>query len=149
MKKGKTIRINGLKKIKAIYGSVDAKNLKSIYLNIQTWVDPKVDIVEGWDRIISNLSRQIKHTIYDVLNRNFFEDKFILDLDLRSSGIQYGKKSFLNLEITFFIKEQILFKSNNLKIEMKKLTQILFSENFKDNKYFDFNISKKSEPVLV
>lgn len=149
MKKGKTIRINGLKKIKAIYGSVDAKNLKSIYLNIQTWVDPKVDIVEGWDRIISNLSRQIKHTIYDVLNRNFFEDKFILDLDLRSSGIQYGKKSFLNLEITFFIKEQIIFKSNSLKMEMKKLTQILFSENFKDNKYFDFNISKKSEPVLV
>lgn len=149
MKKGKTIRINGLKKIKAIYGSVDAKNLKSIYLNIQTWVDPKIDIVEGWDRIISNLSRQIKHTIYDVLNRNYFEDKFILDLDLRSSGIQYGKKSFLNLEITFFIKEQILFKSNSLKMEMKKLTQILFSENFKDNKYFDFNISKKTETVLI
>ena len=149
MKKGKTIRINGLKKIKAIYGSVDAKNLKSIYLNIQTWVDPKIDIVDGWDRVISNLSRQIKHTIYDILNRNYFEDKFILDLDLRSSGIQYGKKSFLNLEITFFIKEQILFKSNSLKMEMKKLTQILFSENFKDNKYFDFNISKKTESVLI
>ncbi len=97
MKKGKTIRINGLKKIKAIYGSVDAKNLKSIYLNIQTWVDPKIDMVEGWERVISNLSRQIKHTIYDIINKTFFEDKFILDLDLRSSGIQYGKKSFLNL----------------------------------------------------
>lgn len=149
MKKGKTIRINGLKKIKAIYGSVDAKNLKSIYLNIQTWVDPKIDMTEGWERIISNLSRQIKHTIHDILNRTFFEDKFILDLDLRSSGIQYGKKSFLNLEITFFIKENISFKSIVLKNEMKKITQILFSENFKDNKYFDFNISKKSEPVLV
>ena len=149
MKKGKTIRINGLKKIKAIYGSVDAKNLKSIYLNIQTWVDPKIDMVEGWERVISNLSRQIKHTIHDIINRTFFEDKFILDLDLRSSGIQYGKKSFLNLEITFFVKEQVSFKSNILKGEMKKITQILFSENFKDNKYFDFNISKKSEPVLI
>lgn len=149
MKKGKTIRIIGLKKIKAIYGSVDAKNLKSIYLNIQTWVDPKIDMVEGWERVISNLSRQIKHTIYDIINKTFFEDKFILDLDLRSSGIQYGKKSFLNLEITFFVKEQVSFKSNILKGEMKKITQILFSENFKDNKYFDFNITKKSEPVLI
>jgi hypothetical protein len=149
MKKGKTIRINGLKKIKAIYGSVDAKNLKSIYLNIQTWVDPKIDMVEGWERVISNLSRQIKHTIYDIINKTFFEDKFILDLDLRSSGIQYGKKSFLNLEITFFVKEQVSFKSNILKGEMKKITQILFSENFKDNKYFDFNITKKSEIVLI
>lgn len=149
MKKGKTIRINGLKKIKAIYGSVDAKNLKSIYLNIQTWVDPKIDMVERWERVISNLSRQIKHTIYDIINKTFFEDKFILDLDLRSSGIQYGKKSFLNLEITFFVKEQVSFKSNILKGEMKKITQILFSENFKDNKYFDFNITKKSEIVLI
>jgi len=149
MKKGKTIRINGLKKIKAIYGSVDAKNLKSIYLNIQTWVDPKIDMVEGWERVISNLSRQIKHTIHDIINKTFFEDKFILDLDLRSSGIQYGKKSFLNLEITFFVKEQVSFKSNILKGEMKKITQILFSENFKDNKYFDFNITKKSEIVLI
>jgi len=138
-----------LKKIKAIYGSVDAKNLKSIYLNIQTWVDPKIDMVEGWERVISNLSRQIKHTIYDIINKTFFEDKFILDLDLRSSGIQYGKKSFLNLEITFFVKEQVSFKSNILKGEMKKITQILFSENFKDNKYFDFNITKKSEIVLI
>ncbi len=149
MKKGKTIRINGLKKIKAIYGSVDAKNLKSIYLNIQTWVGPKIDMVEGWERVISNLSRQIKHTIYDIINKTFFEDKFILDLDLRSSGIQYGKKSFLNLEITFFVKEQVSFKSNILKGEMKKITQILFFENFKDNKYFDFNITKKSEIVLI
>lgn len=149
MKKGKTIRLQGLKKIKAIYGTVDSKNLKSIYLNIQTWVDPKIDMVDGWNRVISNFTKQIKQSVYEFLNRNFFEEKFILDLDLRSSGIQYGKKSFMNLEITFFLKEQVSFKSILLKSEIKKLTQLIFSENFKDNKYFDFNISKKTESIIV
>lgn len=144
MKKGKTNRINGLKHIKALYGTVDSKNLKSIYLNIQTWVVPKIDTEQNWNRIISNFSRQVRHTIYEFINRFYFEDKFIVDLDLRSSGIQYGKKSFLNLEITFFIKENINFKSANLKNEMKKITVSIFSENFKNNDFFDFNISKKT-----
>lgn len=144
MKKGKTNRINGLKHIKALYGTVDSKNLKSIYLNIQTWVVPKIDTEQNWNRIISNFSRQVRHTIYEFINRFYFEDKFIVDLDLRSSGIQFGKKSFLNLEITFFIKENINFKSANLKNEMKKITVSIFSENFKNNDFFDFNISKKT-----
>jgi hypothetical protein len=144
MKKGKTNRINGLKHIKALYGTVDSKNLKSIYLNIQTWVIPKIDAEQNWNRIISNFSRQIRHTIYEFINRFYFEDKFIVDLDLRSSGIQYGKKSFLNLEITFFVKENINFKSTVLKNEMKKITSNIFSENFKNNDFFDFNISKKT-----
>lgn len=149
MKKGKTNRINGLKHIKAVYGTVDSKNLKSIYLNIQTWVCPKNDINPNWDRIISNFSRQIKHTIYEFINKFFFEDKFIVDLDLRSSGIQQGKKSFLNLEITFYTKEPINFKSPFLKNEMKKITQYIYSENFKKNEYFTFSISKKSETLIV
>lgn len=143
MKKGKTIRIHGFKTIKALYGTVDSKNLKSIYLNIQTWVDPKIDIEDGWSRIISNLSRQIKQTIFENLNKNLFDNNFIVDLDLRSSGIQYGKKSFMNLEITFFLKDPINFKSSNLKSEIKKIIQFIFFDNLKDNKYFYFNISKK------
>lgn len=147
MKKGKTIRLTGLKKIKSIYGTVDSKNFKSIYLNIQTWVDPKHES-ESWNRVISNFNRQIKHTVYEILNKNIFEDKFILDLDLRSSGIQYGKKSFMNLEITFYLKDTLNFKSPILKSEMKKVTHTIFIENFKDNKYFEFNISKNIDYVV-
>ena len=43
MKKGKTEKINGFRTSKIVYGTVDSKEFKSIYLNIQTWVEPKKD----------------------------------------------------------------------------------------------------------
>lgn len=143
MKKGKTNKITGFKHIKAMFGTVDSKNFKSIYLNIQTWVEPKDYDIENWNRVISNLNRQIKHTVFEFLNKEYFEQKFILDLDLRSSGIIYGKKSFLNLEITFYIKNLSNFKSTLLKSELKKICQMIYFENFKNNEYFEFSISKK------
>ena len=43
-----------------------------------------------------------------------FEQTNIVDLDFRSSGIQVGKRSFMNLEVTLFIKEHMDFKSSYL-----------------------------------
>ena len=67
MKKGKTSKIQGFKIAKVVYGTVDSFELNSIYLNIQTWVEPKDD-VENWSRVVLNLSRSIKHTIYHNIN---------------------------------------------------------------------------------
>ena len=47
MKKGKSCTLNGYRNLKCTYGTVDAKNFKSIYLNIQSWVKPKIDN-ENW-----------------------------------------------------------------------------------------------------
>lgn len=105
MKKGKTIKINQYESLKTSYGTVDSKNLKSLYINLQTWVLPK-DEYENWERIVGNLSREIKHSVYESLNRELFQENFIVDLDLRTSGIQVGKKSFMNLEINLFTKNE-------------------------------------------
>jgi hypothetical protein len=110
MKKGKTIKINQYESLKTSYGTVDSKNLKSLYINLQTWVLPK-DEYENWERIVGNLSREIKHSVYESLNRELFQENFIVDLDLRTSGIQVGKKSFMNLEINLFTKNELDFKS--------------------------------------
>ena len=56
MKKGKSCILNGYKNLKCNYGTVDAKNLKSIYINIQSWVEP-VKFFENWDKPVSNLSK--------------------------------------------------------------------------------------------
>lgn len=123
MKKGKTSKIQGFKTAKILYGTVDSVELKSIYLNIQTWVEPQLEL-ENWNRVILNLSRKVKHTIYNNINTELFEKKFIVDLDLRSSGLQMEKKSFLNLEINFFLNQKdIDFKSNNVKEILKNLTK--------------------------
>jgi hypothetical protein len=146
MKKGKTSKINNFESLKVNYGTVDSKNLKSIYINIQSWVNPKI-ISENWNRIVCNFSREIKHTIYYQLDRQIFEDKSIVDLDLRTSGIVFGKKSFLNLEINLFTSQELDFKSNVVRDSIKKLVSAINSENFKKNNYFDFTLTKNGNPT--
>ncbi len=151
MKKGKTSKVQGFKTAKTIYGTVDSITLKSLYLNIQTWVEPKIDS-DNWTRVVLNLSRSIKHSIYDKINDTIFDDKFIVDLDLRSSGLIKGKKSFMNLEVNFFVNdENIDFKSNEVKESIKEITKIIFDENFYKNKYFTFSLTKtnKTTPEII
>ena len=142
MKKGKTSKIQGFKTAKVTYGTVDSVNLKSIYLNIQTCVEPIKDS-ENWQRVVLNLSRAIKHSIYEKIDRDYFDEKFIVDLDLRSSGLNQGKKSFLNLEINLFMRvNDEDFKSKKLKDHLKKLSKFIFDDNFKKNDYFKFHLRK-------
>ena len=58
---------------------------------------------ENWNKITGLIKRQILHTLLEILDFKTFERKQIVDLDLRTSGIQKNKKSFLNLEITLFV----------------------------------------------
>lgn len=147
MKKGKTSQLKGYKVAKVLYGTVDSVNLKSLYLNIQTWVEPKEDY-ENWNRVVQNMSRSIKHSVYESLDKKIFEENFIVDLDLRSSGLNLGKKSFMNLEVNFYTNNQISdFKSNLLKEELKKITNEIFKRNFYKNNTFDFYLTKKCKKV--
>lgn len=151
MKKGKTSKIQSFKTAKITYGTVDSITLKSLYLNIQTWVEPKQD-VDNWSRVVLNLSRSIKHSIYDKISNTIFDDKFIVDLDLRSSGLSKGKKSFMNLEVNFYLNDETLdFKSNEIKESIKEITKVVFDENFYKNKYFTFSLTKtnKTTPELI
>ena len=143
MKKGKSIKLLSHRDFKINYGTVDSKNLKSIYINIQTWAEPKVDI-DYPTREVNYLSRSIKHTVLNSINKNIFNDKFIVDSDLRSSGIQSNKKSFLNLECYLYPKEIVTdFKDYELKNSIKKLIDSIIKENFTKNNTFNFTLTKK------
>lgn len=145
MKKGKTSNLSGFKNAKVVYGTVDSVNFKSLYLNIQTWVEPIINS-ENWNRIVLNLSRSIRHTIHDILDRFLFEDNFIVDLDLRSSGLVKGKKSFLNLEINFYLKNATFdFKSKKIKDVIKKITKEIILNNLNNNQYFKFYLRKTNK----
>ena len=141
MKKGKTIKINQYESLKTSYGTVDSKNLKSLYINLQTWVLPK-DEYENWVRIVGNLSRDIKHSVYESLNGELFHENFIVDLDLRTSGIQVGKKSFMNLEINLFTKKELDFKSTIVKDSVKKIIKEIYKNCIIRNTKFLFSSSK-------
>ena len=143
MKKGKSVKLNLYNPIKSVYGTVDSKNLKSVYINIQSWVTPKEDY-DNWNRIVSNLGREIKHSVYDSINTKLFQDKSIVDLDLRTSGISHGKKSFFNLEINLYTNSELDFKSIEIKNSIKIIVKSVFRNNILQNKYFDFSTSEKT-----
>jgi hypothetical protein len=142
MKKGKSVKVNLSNNFKSVYGTVDSKNLKSVYINIQSWVSPKEEM-ENWNRIVCNFSRELKHTVFESIDTSLFIPNSIVDLDLRTSGIFYGKKSFLNLEINLFADKEIDFKSNILRNSVKKIINDIQEHNFYSNKYFDFSLTKK------
>jgi hypothetical protein len=148
MKKGKTTKINGFRTSKVHYGTVDSKEFKSLYLNLQTWVEPKEE-QENWNRIVLNMNRSIKHSIFDNIDKNLFDDKFIVDLDLRTSGLHVKKKSFMNLEINLFLKQEIDFKSTKLKKSLKNIIKEIYSDVLTKNEYFKFYLTKNGNTKLV
>ena len=142
MKKGKTSKIQGFNTSKIVYGTVDSINFKSLYLNLQTWVEP-IKEPENWTRLVLNLSRAVKHSVFETINRELFDDSFIVDLDLRSSGLTLGKKSFMNLEINFFLlSEDNDFKSKEIKENLTEIVTRIYDENFLNNEYFNFYLTK-------
>ena len=141
MKKGKTAKINGFRTSKVIYGTVDSKEFKSLYLNLQTWAEPKEDY-ETWTRITQNMSRSIKHSVYDNIDKTLFDDKFIIDMDLRTSGLHMKKKSFLNLEINLYLIDEVDFKDTKLKRKLKSIIKGIYDDVLNKNEYFKFYLTK-------
>ena len=141
MKKGKSVKINLYTPIKTVYGTVDSKNLKSLYINMQSWVTPKFDH-DNWNRVVCNLSRDIKHSVFNSINHKLFKEHSIVDLDLRTSGILHGKKSFLNLEVNLYTNNEMDFKCSEIKESVKTIIKNIVKENVIQNKYFEFSPSK-------
>ncbi len=141
MKRGKSVKLNTYTPIKTIYGTVDSRNLKSIFINIQSWVEPKKE-ADNWVRVVNNLRREIYYSVDDSVNNKIFTENFIVDLDLRTSGILFGKKSFFNLEINLYTKIHIDFKSNEVKESVKKIIKAVYNNNIVNNNYFDFTKTK-------
>ena len=142
MKKGKSVRLNLSEKFKSTYGTVDSKNLKSIYINIQSWVCPKLEL-DNWNRVVCNLSRELKHTVFDSIDTKIFKKNSIVDLDLRTSGIGVGKKSFFNLEINLYLENSEDFKSFEIKNSVKKIVSDIYNTNINKNNFFEFTLTKK------
>ena len=147
MKKGKTSKLNIFDDAKCHYGTVDSKNLKSIYIVLQTWVEP-LDDFDNWNKITGHIKRQIQHTLLEVSDHTCFEKKQIVDLDLRTSGIQKNKKSFMNLEMTLFVHNQnINFKSLILREKIKNILKSIYLDDLKNSKFFTLSKTKVKETI--
>ena len=106
MKRGKEVKLDINPNYKISVGTVDNKNPKSIYISLSAWGQLLKEENEiDYDRIINKIRKDIKRTLNVNLNKeDFHNDKYIVDLDMRSSGISYKKRSFMSCEITLFQK---------------------------------------------
>jgi len=142
MKKGKQLKINSLKNYNLVLGSVNNKNSKAIYLNISAWCDPQREDSINYVRVIRDIHKKIKQVLFNNFNESleteFIKDRTIVDLDIRESGVRYGKRSFMNCEITLFLKNEIPVNSDIMKPLLDNVTNLIIESAFESNRYFKF-----------
>lgn len=141
MKTGKYISLGEYKDVKIGYGTVDSKNLKTIYLKFNSWVQPKNELYD-YDYLINKTRRTIKEIVYNLKNENF-KPQCIVDLDIKTKGIKVEKRSFMNLEVTLYVEKFFDVKQKNTKIAVKSIIERIIQEGLSDKNLFNFNKNKK------
>jgi len=146
MKTGKEIKTTKFKNYNVVFGSVNNKNPKAIYINISSWAEPLEEQNVNYNQVIRNLNKRIKQTLFNIFDNEengFFDgNRTIVDLDIRESGIRYGKRSFMSCEITLFLHNEISVTSDYMKDKLESVTDNLLKTNFENNKTFNFNKKK-------
>ena len=94
------------------YGTIDASKLNALYIDVESWVQPNEII--NFDNKIRIIRKDIISKLKENLDKTFFHENFIVDLDLRSSGLSLNKKSFMFIEVTVYPKKFIKFNSEAL-----------------------------------
>jgi hypothetical protein len=140
MKKGKFIPIGNHNNVKIGYGTVDSKNLKTIYIQLNSWVQPTIE-ENDFIKLISKTRRKIKEKIYD-LKSEFFKRESIVDLDIKTNGIKINKRSFMDLEITLFVDKPFDVKSNEITLIVQHLSKDIIDNFLTDTTLFNFNEKK-------
>ena len=119
LKQGREVRTNISELFRTSYGTVDITRLKSVFLNLSSWVEP-IEELERWESIINTFKTKVKKSIQHKLPTTPFKSNVIVDLDLRASGIRVGKRSFMRCEVTLFLE-------NNKKIKDLKSKELIDS----------------------
>ena len=141
MKIGKYIPLGTYNEVKIGYGTVDHKNLKTIYLKLNSWIQPDNE-TENFDALINRSRKKIKDMIYN-MRSEFFKPQSIVDLDVRTKGIKVDKRSFMNLEITLYVDKFFDVKSKDTKTEVKDILVKTIETCLTDKKLFNFYKNKK------
>lgn len=141
MKTGKYISLGEYNDVKIGYGTVDFKNLKTIYLKLNSWVAPDNES-DDFDVVISKTRRNIKEIVYN-LNTEYFKPQSIVDLDIRTKGIKLNKRSFMNLEVTLYVEKHFDVKSKQVKSLVKGVIQDIINNSLTNKNLFNFYTNKK------
>ncbi len=141
MKTGKYIPLGTYNDVKIGYGTVDFRNLKTVYLKFNSWLQPENE-TDNFDDTIHKSRRRVKEIVYNLKNP-LFKEQSIVDLDIRTKGIKLEKRSFMNMEVTLYVNKQFDVKSKEIKNNVKNILTSIIDGGLNDKKLFNFNKSKK------
>ena len=146
-KQGREIKTQISDLFRTSYGTVDIQTLKSVYLNLSSWIEPiePVEETSNWDRLINQLRFSVNNVIHKELQDTDFKNKAIVDLDLRASGIKKGKRSFMRCEVTMFLnkKNSHNIKSKVLLDKVTSITQKIINGPLLKSEYITFHNNKR------
>jgi len=141
MKTGKYIPLGTYNDVKIGYGTVDFRNLKTVYLKFNSWLQPENE-TDDFDETIHRSRRKVKEIVYNLKNP-LFKQQSIVDLDIRTKGIKLEKRSFMNMEVTLYVNKQFDVKSKEIKNNIKEILTSVIDSGLNDKKLFNFHKSKK------
>lgn len=142
-KNGKQLETSGYKNYKVLSGTIDNKNPKALYLTISAWGETITDDNVNYNNVFKSIIKEIKKQINFNINQNlFYNERCIVDFDMRESGISFGKKSFMNCEITLYQKNQFKIQEKLIQKELKNITDFVINEILEKNEYFKFTKTK-------
>jgi hypothetical protein len=146
MKNGKEVKVNNFKNYNIVYGSVDNKHSKAVYINISAWAEPQDKELISYNRVIKDINKKVRQTLFNIFDTKteteIKKNNTIVDLDIRESGIRFGKRSFTNCEITLFLNSEIPVNSENMKDKLNFVTEKIINSCFDNNKIFKFHKKK-------
>lgn len=116
------------------YGTIDATKLNAIYIDVESWIQPNEN--DKFDSNIRITRRNIINILKNKIDKNFFYENFIVDLDLRSSGMVINKKSFMCIEVTVYPKNVYKFNSEVLIKKISEVSSVVIDVVEKNNYKF-------------
>lgn len=145
MKLGKEIKLDLLDNYKTKIGTVNNKESKSLYINLCAWGElSEEDENFNYEFLLSNIRKKIKQKISNTINKElFYENKYIVDLDMRTSGLSINKRSFMSCEITLYQKRFLPINKTNIVDNTKKIIYDVVNDCLENNSVFTFHKSKK------
>jgi len=142
IKNGKELKVNNFKNYNITLGSVNNKNSKSVYINISGWAEPQDSEITYYTRIIKDINKKIKQSLFNKfdseINTEIKKENTIVDLDIKESGIKYGKRSFMNCEITLFLNTELPINSTYMKNKLEDIVDMVINTTLENNKFFKF-----------
>lgn len=146
--RGTELKVKNFKNYNIVFGAMNKNKPKSIYIKISAWGNPKLDNEINYRSIIRKINKRVKTILFNNLNEDKFNiNKTMVDLDMRDSGIAYGKSSYMSCEITLYQHNHHLLKSEIIQDELNLIVDEIIKGSFNKNEHFTF-YKKKSEAKI-